>query len=313
MKEAMKTRCPGRAPRNVARWLGALALAAGALVTSLPAAAQRTYPTPEAAADAFTDAIATNDLSALQSVLGPNWRQFVSTREIDREDIYTYLEAWSQRHGIVNDGPDRAHLAAGTGDWTMPIPIVKVAGGWRFDPRAGVDVMKSRRIGRNELAAMQAALAYYDAQRDYARNDRDGDGVLDYAQRFESTPGRHDGLYWPTAPGEPESPLGPAYADARNQDGYHGYRFKILTAQGPNAPGGAYGYLIGKRLRSGFGLLAWPARWGETGVMSFIVNHEGVVYEKNLGPGTAAAARAMTRFDPDPSWQKAPALAPASK
>jgi hypothetical protein len=151
---------------------------------------------------------------------------------------------------------------------------------------------------------MRAVLAYFDAQREYAQVDRDGNGVLEYAQKFASAPGKHDGLYWRTGPGEAQSPLGPIYAPSGPGEGYHGYHFKILKAQGPNAPGGAYDYVIGKRMRGGFALVAWPVKYGETGVMSFMVNHDGVVYEKNLGAGTDAAARAMTRFDPDAGWRK---------
>ncbi|MDM0047087.1 DUF2950 domain-containing protein [Variovorax dokdonensis] len=286
------------------RTLAAAAIAAMALVW-LPAAAQHVYDTPQAAADAFANAIATNDEAALRTVLGNDWRRFVPADEIDREDIYAFLEAWSHKHGVVPAGEGRMLLAAGEGNWTMAVPIVKVGGGWRFDPRAGADMMKTRRIGRNELSAMQAVLAYVDAQREYSRVDHDGNGVLEYAQKFASSPGKRDGLYWPQEPGQPLSPLGPAFAPDKPGAGYHGYRFKILKAQGPGADGGARSYLIGSRMRSGFALVAWPVRYGETGVMSFIVNQDGVVYEKDLGSGTDAAARAMTRFDPSGGWRKA--------
>ena len=266
--------------------------------------AQKAYPTPDVAAQAFVDALAHSDGDALRTVLGPEWRRFVPEGTVDREDVYEFLGAWAKQHKVVLEQPDKAVLAAGTGDWTLPVPIVKTAGGWRFDPKAGVDVMRSRRIGRNELAAMQAALAYYDAQKEYAQKDRDNNAVLEYAQKFVSAPGKHDGLYWPDATGQDESPLGPLYTGQRSSDGYHGYHFKILKTQGKDAPGGAYDYVIGKRMRSGFALVAWPMRYGETGVMSFIVSHDGEVYEKDLGPGTDATAPAMTRFNPDASWRK---------
>lgn len=291
--------------RPALRLLAAMSLAA-ALFASAPASAQRIYPTPEAAAQAFADAIASNDLGALHVVLGPDWRRFVPPTELDREDIYDFLAAWAHKHGVVREGNDTALLAAGDGDWTLPIPMVKAGDGWRFDPRSGTELMKTRRIGRNELAAMQAALAYFDAQRDYARVDHDNDGVLEYAQKFASSPGKHDGLYWRDEPGRPLSPLGPLYAGGKPGEGYHGYLFKILKAQGPHAPGGAYDYVIGNRMRSGFALVAWPLRYGETGVTTFIVNHDGVLYEKDLGAGTDAAARTMKRFDPDTSWRKVP-------
>ncbi|WP_286530849.1 DUF2950 domain-containing protein [Variovorax sp. J31P179] len=286
------------------RAAAAAAMATLMLALSAPAFAQRAYPSPEAASEAFFRALADNDQKALQTVLGNDWRRFVPAGEVDREDIYDFLGAYAKQHKVVPDGPDRALLGAGDSGWTLPIPIVKGAGGWHFDPRAGADQMQTRRIGRNELAAMRAALAYFDAQREYAQVDRDGNGVLEFAQKFASTPGKHDGLYWHTGPGEAESPLGPLYAPARAGEGYHGYHFKILKAQGPNAPGGAYDYVIGNRMRGGFALVAWPVKYGETGVMSFMVNHDGVLYEKNLGAGTDAAARAMTRFDPDAGWRK---------
>jgi hypothetical protein len=290
---------------HIHRILATAALAAIALI-GLPAFAQRVYDTPQAAANALTDALATNDEAALRTVLGADWRRFVPTGEIDREDVYAFLQAWSQKHSVVPAGDgDQMLLAVGEGNWTLPVPIIKASGGWRFDPRSGTEMMKTRRIGRNELSAMQAVLAYVDAQREYARTDHDGDGVLEYAQKFASAPGKHDGLYWPEEPGQPLSPIGPAFAPAKPGGGYHGYQFKILKAQGPNASGGARSYVIGKRMRSGFALVAWPVHYGETGVMTFIVNQDGVVHEKDLGPGSDAAARAMTRFDPDASWKKA--------
>ena len=151
---------------------------------------------------------------------------------------------------------------------------------------------------------MQATLAYFDAQKEYALKARTGDGVLQYAQRFVSTPGKRDGLYWPDAPGQDESPLGPLYAGQKPGEGYHGYYYRILKAQGKDAPGGAYDYLIKGRMVSGFALIAWPMRYGDTGVMSFIVSHDGVVYQKDLGSGTDGIARGMTRFNPDSTWQK---------
>lgn len=269
-----------------------------------PSAAQQAFSSSDAAAAAFTDALATNDPDAMGKVLGADWRQFIPTAGIDMDDVYAFLAAWSKSHKIVTDGATTAHLAVGAQDWTLPIPIVKRGDGWRFDTRAAADEIRTRRIGRDELAAMQAALAYYDAQKDYALTDRNGDGVLEYAQRILSTPGRQDGLYWAALAGEAESPLGPAFGDAQPGQGYHGYNFKILTAQGPNAPGGAYDYRIRGRMVSGFALVAWPIKYGDTGVMTFMVSHDGQLYEQDLGPGTAAAARAMTRFDPGPGWQQ---------
>jgi hypothetical protein len=282
-----------------------LLAAAIALFGFAPAAsAQQAFPSPETAAAALVDAVATNDEARLATVLGAGWTRYIPSDQRDPEDVTAFLAAWAKSNKIVRDGADKAFLAVGTEDWTMPIPMVRSAGGWRFDMRAGADDMRTRRIGRNELAAMQAALAYYDAQKEYALADHNGDGVLEYAQRIISTPGRQDGLYWAALPGEEESPLGPVFGDDKPGDSYHGYHFKVLKAQGPGARGGAYEYRIKGRMTAGFALVAWPAKYGDTGVMSFIVSHDGQLYEKDLGSGTEAAARAMTRFDPDASWQK---------
>jgi Protein of unknown function (DUF2950) len=284
------------------------AVAASALLFALavvaPASAQQAYPSPEAAGQALIDAIATSDGAALTKVLGADWRRFIPTVDVDQDDVYAFLAASAKSTRIVRENADHAHLAVGAQDWKLPIPIVQKGGAWRFDVHAGADEMRTRRIGRNELAAMQSALAYYDAQREYATRDRDGNGVLEYAQRIASTQGRRDGLYWGSRAGEPESPLGPAYGDAKPGESYHGYFFRILKAQGPNARGGARDYVIKGRMTGGFALVAWPAKYGETGVMTFIINHDGQIFEKNLGPGGDAVARAMTRFDPDASWQK---------
>lgn len=281
--------------------LGALSVLA---LVSPAALAQQVYPSAEAAADALVDAIARSDDAALRTVLGTEWTRFIPTVGVDQDDVYAFLAAWAKQHKIVPAGADKAMLAVGDKGWTLPIPIAKGAAGWRFDPQAGADEMRTRRIGRNELAAMQAALAYFDAQKDYASKDRNKDGVRDYAQKFVSSPGRKDGLYWPDPTGKDESPLGPLYGGQREGEGYHGYHFRILKAQGKSAPGGAYDYVIGGRMRAGFALVAWPIRYGDTGVMSFMVSHDGQVYEKDLGPNSDAAARALTRFDPDSSWKK---------
>ncbi|AQH00181.1 hypothetical protein A9R05_04715 [Burkholderia sp. KK1] len=268
--------------------------------------AQAVYPTAEAAAEALTDAIATNDETALAKVLGKEHRRYVPEGAIGREDIYAYLGAWAQQHRIVEDkepldGHPAAHIEAGTSGWTLPIPLVKVAKGWRFDMRAAHDEMLTRRIGRNENSAMQVALAYVAAQNDYRKAaDR-------YADRFVSTSGKHDGLYWHSAPGEPDSPLGPLAATMPNKptdkDGYYGYHYRILTAQGAHAQGGAKNYMQGGQLKDGFGLIATPARYGQTGVMTFIVNQDGQIYEKDLGPASIQRAAAIKSFDPDSSWQ----------
>jgi DUF2950 family protein len=200
-------------------------------------------------------------------------------------------------------------LSIGKDAWPFPIPLVKEAAGWRFDTAAGKEEILNRRIGRNELDAMQAALAYGDAQREYYAMNPQKDKLLQYAQKFVSTQGKRDGLYFPTKEGEPRSPLGPLFDKAKaagyeQGGGYHGYRYKILKAQGPDAKGGAYDYVVKGKMIGGYALVAWPVNYGNTGVMTFMVNHDGVIYEKNLGPGTAAAAEKITRFNPDKTWKQ---------
>jgi len=289
--------------KNIKRTLSVVAATLVLAVAPL-AFAQTAYPTPDAAADAFVDAIARHDGDALKTVIGPDYRKYLPVAGRAPEDVTNFLEAWGRAHKIVPAGNDKAFLGAGTRGWTMPIPIVKTAAGWRFEPSAAPEEMRIRRIGRNELSTIQVALAYTDAQKEYHERDRNGDGVLQYATRSISTPGKHDGLYWATLPDEPESPLGAEFADARRGQPYHGYLYKILTAQGKDAPGGARSYMKNGRMTEGYALIAWPDKYDDTGVMTFIVNQDGIVYEKNLGPGTDAAARAINAYNPDSSWSK---------
>ncbi|MEG0822156.1 MAG: DUF2950 domain-containing protein [Burkholderiaceae bacterium] len=282
-----------------------LAAVAGALSVLAPTTqAQKAYPSPTAAADALVDGLARRDGETLKAALGANYRQYIPTGGIDADDAVEFLAAWAASHQIVEVGAKKALLAAGTQGWTLPIPIVKTAAGWRFDPQAGADEMRTRRIGRNELAVMQVLLAYTDAQEEYAARDRNGDGVKEFATRFLSTPGRHDGLYWTTAAGEAESPMGRLVAEARPGQPFHGYLYRMLLAQGRDAPGGGKSYLRNAHMTEGYALLAWPARYGDTGVMSFMVSRAGAVYEKDLGPRGDATAKAMTSFNPDASWKK---------
>ncbi|MFM0238141.1 DUF2950 domain-containing protein [Paraburkholderia phytofirmans] len=285
---------------------GTLVLAPILLISAIPAHAQALYPSADDAANAFVEALARNDEDALKRVLGGDFHRFIPTDGIGQDDIYQFLGEWSKNHQIVKDpvndeGRATAHLTVGDSGWTLPIPLVQSGKGWRFDPPAGHDEMLTRRIGRNEHGAILASLVYLDAQYDYRNLTRH------YAQRLISTPGQHDGLYWTTAPGEAESPLGPISATrpdgTRPEEAYHGYRFRILTAQGAHAKGGAGSYVENGVLSKGFGLIASPAEYGRTGVMSFIVNQDGQVYEKNLGPRTTRAAAAIAAFDPGSGWQ----------
>ena len=290
------------APMNLKSLSAAAALTIAALLPA-SASAQKAFSTAEAAGNALIEAIATNDSAAKREILGADYQRFIPPESIDADDRTAFLYASSKGRKMINDGPEMAHLSVGTEGWTLPVPIVKTAKGWSFDVKAGVEEMRVRRIGRNELAAMQALLAYYDAQKDYALADRNGDGVLEYAQRFLSNPGKRDGLIWPNDPG---SPLGPLYGNETKDGVFHGYRFRILKAQGPDARGGARDFVVKGRMTQGFAAVAWPAKWNDTGVMTFIVNHDGNVYQKNLGAGTDAAARAMKAFSPDKTWTQVP-------
>ena len=290
------------APMNLKSLSAAAALTIAALLPA-SASAQKAFSTAEAAGNALIEAIATNDSAAKREILGADYQRFIPPESIDADDRTAFLYASSKGRKMINDGPEMAHLSVGTEGWTLPIPIVKTAKGWSFDVKAGVEEMRIRRIGRNELAAMQALLAYFDAQKDYALADRNGDGVLEYAQRFLSNPGKRDGLIWPN---DPASPLGPLYGNETKDGVFHGYRFRILKAQGPDARGGARDFVVKGRMTQGFAAVAWPAKWNDTGVMTFIVNHDGNVYQKNLGAGTDAAARAMKAFSPDKTWTQVP-------
>jgi len=293
---------------TVAAYAALFGVALAVVLASAPAAfAQKALPSPEAAMNAFGDAVARSDEGELKSLFGDDFRSLIPPA--GAEIRYRFLEEWAKSHAVKREGDARALVAVGSDGWTLPIPIVKTAQGWHFDTRAGANEMRVRRIGRNEHAVMKVMLAIYDAEKEYATVDRNGNGVLEYAAKFESTRGKKDGLYWPNKASEPESPLGPAVAAARAAgggaaDGYYGYRYKVLKSQGKNASGGAYDYVARGRMIGGFAVVAWPARYGETGVMSFMVSHDGVIYQKDLGPQTPTRARAITRFDPDASWHK---------
>ncbi|MDR7135584.1 hypothetical protein J2X06_002793 [Lysobacter niastensis] len=272
------------------------------------AAAQEPFPTPDAAAQALVAALGSEkaDEARLAAIFGPDWRRYVPLDSVDREDVDAFLKRYREQHSFQTPTAGRAILAVGKDVWTLPAPLVKKDAGWVFDVEAGEPEIRARRIGRNELDAVQAALAYDDAQMDYAAVDRDGDGVLEYAQKFLSSDGKHDGLYWAQVEGGEESPLGPLFGDDTPDGQWHGYQYRILTAQGPSAFRGAYDYRIGDNMSRGFALIAWPAKYADTGVMSFMISHDGQVFEKDLGPESEKLAKAMTRFDPDSSWKEVP-------
>ena len=308
----------------VSRLVAALALYAGLLGASLaqtptpvPALSQvqqppqlKGFPTPEAAADALTDAIRKQDDKAITAILGIDWHMLIPGSDWQDDEVRAnFLKAWDESHKIIQETPDKALIGAGTTGWVSPIPIVKQGDAWRYDVEAGRAELAARLIGRNELAVIQTLLAIVDAQHDYAALDPMKLGVPVYARRILSSPGLKNGLYWETKPGEPPSPLGPLLAKAQpgevERDGYYGYRFRLLYSQGPDAPGGARDYLIRDRMRGGFAVIAWPVRYGETGVMTFMISNDSDVYEKDLGEETAQKAAAINVFNPDQSWQKA--------
>lgn len=281
-----------------------LAITAG-LAWSCMATAQQAFPTPEEAAQAFVEALGTEhaEQARLTALLGNEWRSFIPREGVQRSDVDAFLKQYREQHHIEKISDRKAILAVGSDRWTLPIPMIKGPNGWRFDIKAGSAEVRARRIGRNELAALQSVLTYHDAQMDYASVDRDGDGALEYAQKIFSTTGKHNGLYWADDDSGQISPLGPAFGKAIAGEDWHGYHFRILDGQGPSAPGGAYSYLIGDKMSRGFALIAWPAKYNDTGVMSFMISHEGQVFEKDLGPGGDKLAQSMKRFDPDDSWK----------
>ena len=267
-----------------------------------PELGQAVFLQPEDAANAFTLAVADDDKTMMRQILGEDYREVLPLDQIDGEDVDNYIAAWEQAHTLLPEGDTKRILAVGNGEWTLPLPIVQGDTGWYFDIPEGLERMRIRRMGRNELATIQAILAYYDGQMEYAEQDRNADGLLEYARRVISTPGTQDGLYWDTAEGEPQSPLGPLMGDHTPGGGYHGYYYRILEGQGEDARGGAYSYLIGDRMRAGFAAVAWPIEYGESGVMSFMVSHDGIVYESNLGEDTASVAASMTLYNPGAGW-----------
>jgi len=276
------------------------------------ASAQQAFKTPDEAAAALVSAAKASDMKALATVLGPDGEDIVSSGDevADAATRQKFVTAYDAKHRITMEGDDKAIMIIGPDDYPLPIPLTRKEGMWRFDTAAGRDEILARRIGKNELEAIQSSLAYVDAQNEYAEKDRTGVGVKTYAQRIISQPGKKDGLYWPTSAGEEASPLGEVVAQATRQ-GYrvgggrtpfHGYYFKILTGQGPDASGGEQDYVVRGKMIGGFGLVAYPAEYGNSGIMTFIVNHKGTVFQKDLGPNTAKRAERMTEFNPDKSW-----------
>jgi len=301
---------------------GALLMAAAfiALVISAPSQAetmeQRNFASPEEAVKTLIEALKSNDVKAAEAIFGPGSKDLLWSGDpvADQSGREQFLRLYEQKYRLEATEA-KAVLNLGTEDWPFPIPIVKKGGLWYFDTKQGREELLARRIGLNELSAIKACLAYVDAQREYALKDRDGDGLLEYAQKFRSDTGKKNGLYWEVKAGEGQSPLGPLFAAAQEKGytskaaggkpiPYHGYYYRILTGQGKSAPGGAYDYMVKGNMIGGFALVAYPAKYASSGVMTFIVNHDGVVYQKDLGRNTAKAVQAMKLFNPDSTWKK---------
>jgi hypothetical protein len=276
---------------------------------------QQSFPSPEEGVRALMEAAKNNDTASLLQVLGPEAQSFISTGDpvSDRASRARFVQEYEEAYTLVQSGNTKAILQIGKDEWPFPIPLVKDNTSWRFDSKEGKEEILNRRIGRNELDVIQVCLAYVDAQREYYLRNPRHVALPHYAAKFMSTPGKRDGLYWATTTGEPPSPLGPFLAQARREGyhptagtstPYHGYYYKMLTGQGPNAPDGAYDYVVRGQMIGGFAMVAYPAQYGSSGIMTFIVNHDGVVYQKDLGPHTAATAQSMTKFNPDETWKK---------
>jgi hypothetical protein len=278
---------------------------------------QETFSTPESAAAQLVAALRAGDIARLDRILGPDGHDLVDSGDAvaDKNVRSAFVARYDEKHSIETSKDGRAILYVGKLEWPMPIPMVRTSEVWRFDTEAGREEILNRRIGANELDAVQTCLAGIDAQREYVAADRDGDGILEYARKFRSSPDARDGLYWPTKAGEPLSPLGEfaARASAEGYVGakpgeqrkpYHGYYYRILTAQGEHAEGGAYDYMAGDNMIGGCALVAWPAEYAVSGVMTFIVNHDGVVFEKDLGEDTDKIASTMPLYDPGPGWNR---------
>ena len=294
-------------------WFGAALLAvAPTLVSAAPQAGARTFASPQEAAQALIDAAGHNDSAAMLRIFGPDGKDIVESGDPteDKNGRAEFAKMAREKMQVEPDpgNPGRATLVVGPQDWPFPVPIVRQGGQWHFDSPAGRLEILARRIGRNEMTAIDVCRGYVEAQMEYAAADRESAGVLQYAQKIISTPGKKDGLYWE---GEAKNLVPKSFADAsaamfaegKKPVPYHGYYFHILKGQGPDAEGGALDYVVKGKMIGGFALVAFPAEYGVSGVKTFMVNHRGVVYEKDLGSGTVMAARQMTRFNPDKTWK----------
>jgi hypothetical protein len=289
---------------------------ATAVLAQADSVGAKSFQSPDEAAKALLEAIGKDDNNQLIALFGSAEADLLSSGDEveDKNNRVEFASLAKEKMRLEPMGEDKAILHVGNADWPFPIPIVKVGDGWQFDAKQGHQEILNRRIGRNELSTVAAIRGYVEAQFDYANVDRDGDGVSEYAQKFQSEPGKFDGLFWEVEEGQPQSPLGPLIAEARAKGykgkgetekptPYHGYYFRILTRQGRDAPGGKYDYIINGNMIAGFGLVAFPAQYGSSGIMTFIVNHQGKIYQKDLGPQTAKLVDTMKEYNPDSTWE----------
>jgi len=310
-----------------ARFLGRarlfLVLALSVPVLMSAADIGKTFTSPEEAVSALLAATSANDTNAFREIFGPTGVQIENPDRVQSaNEVSAFDSAAKEQYRIVHQSEANCVLEVGNNAWPFPVPIVKRNGVWFFDTKAGKEEILNRHIGKNELSTLDSVRAYVEAQREYASKDRVGDEVLEYAQKFNSSPGKKDGLYWPPELDGEISPLGPLLAQAQHQDyesslvrnqaeraapqPFHGYFYKILYGQGKHAPAGKYDYIINGHMIAGFALVAWPVKYGETGVMTFIVNQQGRVYQKDLGPKTAKIVGTMKAYDPDTTWTISP-------
>lgn len=296
---------------NSCRCLRLATIVAGIVIASA-AVAQQGYRSPEEAAEALVAAVRADDQKEIVKVLGPGSMDVITSGDAvnDENMRKAFVAAYDVRHSIRKNGDTSATLLIAQDEYPFSIPIAQKNGAWSFDIASGRDELLARRIGRNELAAIQVCLAYYDAQNEYASTTKVGNLSV-YAQRLVSTPGTKNGLYWPASAGEAQSPLGESVALASvtgyrvgSGEPYHGYFYKILTRQGPKASGGEHDYIVNGKMIGGFALIAWPAQYGNSGIMTFMINHDGDVYEKDLGENTANIASRTSSFNPDDGWKK---------
>jgi hypothetical protein len=280
---------------------------------------QKTFTSPEEAVKALVDAVKANNNKELMAIFGPGSEDLISSGDevADKSNREKFLSAYEEKNKLEKKTPDKVVLEIGSDDWPLPIPIVKKGKDWLYDTKAGIDEILSRRIGRDELDTIQTLHAYVDAQREYIKKDRDNNGYLEFAQKIVSTEGKHDGLFWVSKEGGEESPLGPLFAEAasvgysmnKQKNGqptpYHGYYYKILKGQGEYAPGGQYDYVVNGKMILGFAMIAYPAKYGSSGIMTFIVNQDDVVYQKDLGKNTSELVKPIQTYNPDKTWKKA--------